>query len=61
MNIKKLIYRLKPPCPKCPYKLGLIKTIVNPCPGCKDNGYLLFERFQREVPGGYPVTSNEDQ
>ena len=46
-KIKELIYRIKPPCPECPYKLGLVHTLANPCPACRDNGYRTFERFWR--------------
>lgn len=60
MKIKKLIDRLKPPCPKCPYKLGLVKTVVNPCPRCKDNGYQSFERFQRESMIRYSDLLNDE-
>ena len=35
------------PCRKCPYKLGIVKTLVNPCPHCKLNGYQMFEQFQK--------------
>lgn len=41
-----------PPCPQCPYKLGLVHTLVNPCPQCKKNDYQTFERFLK----GYPPT-----
>ena len=47
MNIMKLIYQIKQPCPKCPYKLGTVKTLVNPCPQCKLNGYQSFKKFQK--------------
>lgn len=47
MEIKKLIYQIKPPCHKCPYTLGLVHTVKNPCPECKANGYQTFERFKR--------------
>lgn len=53
MKDKELIYKLKPPCSKCPYKLGLVKTVVTPCPQCKLNDYQAFEQFLREVPAGY--------
>lgn len=36
---------LKTPCAKCPYKLGQIKTLVNPCPACKTNGYSTYRMF----------------
>ena len=38
MNSQKRFSRLKPPCPKCPYTLGQVKTLTNPCPQCKLNG-----------------------
>ena len=46
LKLKKLIYYMKPPCSKCLYKLGLVHTVVNPCPQCKENGYSMFEQFQ---------------
>lgn len=50
MKIKELIYRVKPPCPECPYTLGLVHTFANPCPKCRENGYRTFERFKRDLP-----------
>ena len=52
---KKLIRLKKKPCAKCPYKLGMIKTLINPCPQCKLNGYQSYEWFlklpwQEKVP-----------
>ena len=49
MKLKKLINQVKPPCSRCPYRLGLVHTTVNPCPQCKENGYQTFERFQKEA------------
>ena len=37
--------RRTPPCATCPYKLGLIRTLVNPCPNCKANNYAAYDRF----------------
>ncbi len=48
MKLKRVIYQLKPPCPKCPYTLGQIHTLVNPCPQCRENSYQMFERFQKK-------------
>lgn len=43
------------PCAKCPYKLGLVHTVVNPCPYCKENDYQTFERFRKQASeGGLP-------
>lgn len=50
MNMKRILQQIKPPCSKCPYKLGLVHTVVNPCPQCRENGYQMFERFQRKTP-----------
>jgi hypothetical protein len=47
MNWEKLMKRIKPPCRKCPYKLGIVKTPANPCPQCKQNGYSSYEWFQK--------------
>lgn len=40
----------KKPCSKCPYKLGEIRTVTNPCPQCKLNGYQMFEQFKKKLP-----------
>lgn len=45
MKITRLLYKIKPPCDKCPYTLGQVHTPLNPCPQCKVNGYETFERF----------------
>lgn len=47
-KLKKLMYDLKPPCSRCPYKLGTIETVVNPCPQCKLNDYRSFEQFRKQ-------------
>lgn len=41
--MKKLLYRIKPPCAKCPYILGLVQFIENPCLSCKLNGYSMYD------------------
>lgn len=46
MELKRLFDKVtKSPCAKCSYTLGQVKTLVNPCPQCKINGYCMFERF----------------
>lgn len=59
MKIKKLIHHMKPPCAKCPYKLGLVQTVVNPCPQCKENGYQAYDRFQKQVLEDDPTYDRE--
>ena len=46
MKMEQLFYQTKPLCAKCPYKLGQIHTVANPCPQCRENGYQMYERFQ---------------
>lgn len=38
----------KKPCPECPYALGLIHTVTNPCPQCKLNDYQSYEWFRKQ-------------
>lgn len=61
LNIKKLPYEIKPPCPQCPYTLGMVHTLINPCLQCKAAGYQMFERFQKELSGKYLVSAAKDQ
>lgn len=57
MLIRKLIYKIKPPCLQCPYRQGVIKTVISPCPQCKLNGYRAFEQFQRQLSRTPPATA----
>ena len=59
MKLNNLLHQIKPPCNKCPYKLGLVHTVVNPCPQCKENGYQTFERFQKQASGDGPNSGEE--
>lgn len=34
-------------CAKCPYKLGIVTTPVNPCPQCRQDSYSSYEWFQK--------------
>ncbi|MCM1561270.1 MAG: hypothetical protein NC123_17270 [Butyrivibrio sp.] len=57
IEMKRLLYKIKPPCAKCPYKLGAVTTPINPCPQCKHNGYDEYEQFLKlpwlgKIPGG---------
>ena len=45
MGLKEMKNKIFPPCKKCPYKLGLVHTLVNPCPECKLNNYASYDRF----------------
>lgn len=48
-DVKKMIYQIIPPCGSCPYKLGIITTVVNPCPQCKLSGYKSFEQYKKQI------------
>ncbi len=41
----------KKPCAKCPYKLGQMQTVKNPCPECRLNGYQSYEWFRKQLAG----------
>ena len=36
------------PCPTCPYKRGIVKTLVNPCPQCKRNNYSFYKDITQQ-------------
>lgn len=38
-----------PPCRKCPYKLGYVKTPFNPCPRCNPDGYRTYDHFLKSM------------
>lgn len=42
MDLKKLVEKAAPRCSGCPYALGLVKTLVNPCPQCRASGSKPF-------------------
>lgn len=49
--IKNLANKIKLPCPQCPYTLGQVHTVVNPCPQCRMNGFKTYEQFKKELAG----------
>ncbi|MDE7245660.1 MAG: hypothetical protein K2O18_17040 [Oscillospiraceae bacterium] len=51
MGLKEVMDQLNPPCRRCPYQLGLVQTLDNPCPQCKRQGYELFKRFLKRQIG----------
>ena len=59
LNSTKMLHDLKPPCAKCPYKLGLVQTLINPCPQCKENGYQTYERFQKQTSRDALISGEE--
>jgi len=61
LKLNDLFHQIKPPCDKCPYKLGLVQTLTNPCPQCKENGSQTFERLQQQASGDYPTSGEEHE
>lgn len=61
MMMKKMLYKVKPPCYKCPYKLGVIKTLTNPCPMCMLNGYSTFEQFRKQLSREPSIKESENR
>lgn len=51
-NLQRKLYHLKPPCSKCPYRLGTIRMPKCPCSECRKNGYRTFEEFQKPAFSG---------
>lgn len=59
METKKLSGKAEPPCSQCPYKLGLVETVVNPCPQCMLDGCRAYEWFMRQPFEKYVRYKNE--
>lgn len=51
MKANDLLYEIDPPCAKCPYKLGLVYAVRNPCPECKMNHYQFYDWFKNRMEG----------
>ncbi len=56
--MKNFINKVQAPCNKCPYKLGKIQMVVNPCPQCKLNGYQGYKQFKKQLLGNEEVNEN---
>ncbi|MCL1987824.1 MAG: hypothetical protein FWG64_07630 [Firmicutes bacterium] len=48
MDIKKIIKAAtkNAPCDSCGYKLGLVQTLVSPCPQCRKSNYSSYDMFK---------------
>lgn len=42
-------HRSKAPCSTCPYTLGHVQFIENPCPNCKLNNYTMYYVLKKEA------------
>jgi len=52
-EIEKLKRSVFPPCPKCPYTLGYVKFVKNPCPMCKLDNYSTYDSLIEQMKGRY--------
>ena len=50
MELKKFLNKIIPPCRKCPYTLGRVKFVVNPCPECRANNYNMYYMLTEGKP-----------
>lgn len=60
MKVRNVIRRIKAPCGKCPYKLGIIETPANPCPQCRQNSYSSYEWFQKVQQQGKSYKNGDE-
>lgn len=61
MKYKKIIHQIIPPCSKCPYTLGQVHTLTNPCPQCKLNGYNMYEQFNEQANGTFKNSNGDER
>lgn len=61
MSITNLICPKQPPCAQCPYTLGLVETLRDPCPECKLNNYQMYEIFQQRRYMGNPGSTDTER
>jgi hypothetical protein len=56
MNITKFIEKLKhsiaPPCAECPYTLGQVRFVDNPCFDCKSDKYRMYHILKEGMDRG---------
>ena len=49
----KYFWNKRKPCDECPYKLGQIRTPINPCPQYQLNNYGTFDEFKKQMEKMY--------
>ena len=55
----KIKHKREIPCVACPYKLGLLEAVKNPCPECRADGYSAYMRFVK-ICGTKPEGEQSD-
>ena len=48
------------PCDVCPYKLGIVKMIISPCPQCKKGGYEFFRQLKEHKKSTLSAEKTKD-
>ena len=46
-NLQSAFRAVRPPCARCPYRLGLVMFVQSPCPACRMDGYRMFDVLTR--------------
>lgn len=47
------------PCDVCPYKLGIVKMIISPCPQCQKCGYDFLKQLEHQKEN--PLTTENKE
>ena len=42
-NLRSVFRTVRPPCVRCPYRLGLVMFVQSPCPACRMDGYRMYD------------------
>ena len=50
-NLQNVFRTVRPPCARCPYRLGLVVFVQSPCPACRMDG-TRAGGFSRDLAGG---------
>ena len=50
-NLQNVFRTVRPPCARCPYRLGLVKFVQSPCIACRMDGYCMFDILTRGQRG----------
>ena len=46
-NLQSAVRMVRPPCARCPYRLGLVVFVQSPCPACRMDGYRRYDVLTR--------------
>ena len=46
-DLQRALRTVRPPCARCPYRLGIVKFVQSPCPMCIASGYSTYDNLTR--------------